>query len=810
MFKIYLKAAWRMFMKNSTSSVINVSGLALGMAVAILTGLWLYDELSFNKYHENYDRIAKVSLSGTSKEGPQVSSTLSYPLAGELKTNYKDLFARLVRASSPQECILAAKDKKISSVGQYMDDPAPDMFSLKMISGSRNSLQDPHSILLAASTARALFGNADPVNQMLLINNKSNVKVTGVYEDLPLNTDLARVKFIAPFPLWVSENDWIEKWAQNDWTNHFLKLFAEIKPGSTFQTVDKQIENIEIEHIRKIDDDKYRELLSYQPKPVLEPMKDWHLHNHDRKSATAQPAQMVWMVALIGIFVLLLACINFMNISTARSSKRAREVGIRKAVGSGRRQLIWQFFAESISITALAFLFALLLATLSVDWFNQLTGKQMLIPWKQPTFWGISVAFIIVTGLIAGSYPAIFLSSFNPVKVLKGSFLQGHGSAMPRKVLVVFQFAMSITLVNCTIIVARQIMHAKERAAGYSRDGLLMVQMKSDDFYGKYDLLRHELLETGVVAGFSESMGKVTEIASGNAGFHWPGNDRAEEEQFGTLAVSPEYGKTIGWQFIQGRDFSREFASDSMAMIINESAMKVMGLKDPVGTDVTWTWWANKSQVLRYKIIGVVKDMIMESPFDNAKPIVFYQKGHNGGVSWILIKIKPGVALKPALAKIEATMKKLIPAAPFDYTFADDDYNMKFLAEERISKLAGFFATLAIVVSCLGLFGLASYMAEQRTREIGIRKVLGASVMNIWSMLSGEFVRLVFISLFIAIPVAWYFMHHWLQHYNYRTDLSTWIFLLSGSAAVLVALLTVSFQAVKASLANPVKSLQTE
>jgi putative ABC transport system permease protein len=377
-------------------------------------------------------------------------------------------------------------------------------------------------------------------------------------------------------------------------------------------------------------------------------------------------------------------------------------------------------------------------------------------------------------------------------------------------VLVVFQFAISVALINCTIIILRQVDHARNRPVGYSREGLVMMQMKSGDFYGNYDLVRNELLRTGVVEEFSESMGKVTEMASNNGGFDWQGREPGKDPNFGTLAVSAEYGKTIGWQFVQGRDFSRDIASDSAGMIINESAAKVMGLNDPVGADVTWTWWQERTKVMHYKILGVVRDMILQSPYENTRPVVYYQKGFNGGVDWMLVKVKPSVAMHHALPKIEAVMRKLIPTAPFDYQFADEDYAAKFASEERASKLAGFFAALAIFISSLGLFGLSSFTAEQRTKEVGIRKVLGASVFNIWSLLSKEFFLLVVISLLIAMPVAYYIMHDWLENYTYRTDIAGWIFAASGGAALMITLITVSAQAIRAAVANPVKSLRTE
>lgn len=807
MFSSYFKTAWRNLTKNKTSSFINVGGLAVGMAVAMLIGLWIYDELSFNKYHQNYDRIAQIMTRGTdAKDGPYVNNSVQYPLATALQTDYKDHFSHIVKASWVQDYILSAGDKKLSGKGQFMDADAPEMLALKMLKGNWGGLKDPHSILLSASLAKALFGNADPMGQPLTLRNKINVKVTGVYEDLPLNAQFTDVKFLSPWNLWVMGNDWIKK-SGNDWKNHFLKIYAEIKPGSDFESVYKQIKDVELQHIKKLEN--FQEAVARKPQVFLFPMSDWHLHPIGRKAIVDdKPVRMVWMVGIIGAFVLLLACINFMNLSTARSEKRAKEVGIRKTMGSLRRQLVYQFFSESLLISICSFILSCFLVAFLLSWFNHLSAKAMSIPWNNAYFWLISAGFIFMTGLLAGSYPALYLSSFEPVKVLKGTFRTGKLAGLPRKALVVMQFTVSAALIISTMVVYRQLQFAKDRPVGYSPEGLIMLDMKSDDFNGKYNLLRTELLNTGVVANMSESMGKVTEVASGNNGFDWKGKNPTKEESFGTLAVTHDHGKTVGWQFIAGRDFSRTFDSDSSGVVINESAAKYMELKNPVGETITWKWRDN--QPVPYTILGVIRDVVMESPYDPIDPTMFFLKPLNGGVSYINMRIRPGIVMNKALPKIEAVFKKLVPSVPFDYRFVDEDFASKFAAEERIGKLAGFFTILAVFISCLGLFGLASFVAERRTKEIGVRKILGASVFNLWRLVSKEFVVLVMISLFIAAPIAHYFMYNWLQGFQYRAELSWWIFAAAGAGALAITLLTVSFQAIKAASANPVNSLRTE
>ena len=806
MIKNYLKVAWRNLVKNRITSLINIGGLAVGMSVAMLIGLWVWDELSFDTYHKNYKTIGQIRVHmvdrRTNTQG--TNSSVQFPLCTELKANYKENFKHIVMASWDIDNILSAGDKKLSRTGLYMDSDAPEMLTLKMLYGSWSGLKDPYSIMLSQSTAKAFFGNVNPVNQVMKINNKYDVKVTGVYEDLPLNTQFKDLKFLSPIDLWLIDNPWIKQSAMTDWQNHFLKIYAEIAPNTSFEQVSHNIKDAELKDLKDV---KFKDEAALNPQVSVAPMSGWHLHTYKRGQADNGPLQMVWLISIIGSFVLLLACINFMNLSTARSEKRAKEIGIRKAVGSLRMQLIGQFLSESFLIVVLAFCLSLVIVTVSMPGFNDLAGKRVSMPYQSVYFWLTSIGFILITSIIAGSYPALYLSSFKPVKVLKGTFKAGRFASIPRKVLVVTQFTVSVALIICTIVVYKQIQIAKNRPVGYTREGLIMIEKKNSDFDGKYDILRSELKNTGVVSEMSESFGKVTEIASGNGGFTWRGKDPNFNDSFGTLPVTFEFGKTVGWQFVSGRDFSRAFTTDSNGMVINEAAAKYMGLKNPVGEEVSWKF---QDQPMKYyKILGVVKDMIMESPYDETTPTIFMIKGHVG-TSQINVKINPKVSASEALPKIQAVFKKIIPSAPFEYKFADEEYAAKFAAEERIGQLAGVFATLAIFISCLGLFGLASFVAEQRFKEIGVRKVLGATVVNLWALLSKDFVQLVILSQLIASPLAWYFMHKWLMNYHYRTDISWWVFGITCGGALLITLITVSFQSIKAATANPVKSLRSE
>jgi len=440
--------------------------------------------------------------------------------------------------------------------------------------------------------------------------------------------------------------------------------------------------------------------------------------------------------------------------------------------------------------------------------FNQLAAKQISIPWTNSFFWMASFIFIILTGLLAGSYPALYLSSFTPVKVLKGSFRVGRLASLPREVMVVTQFSISIILVICTLVVYRQIQFARSRPVGYDRERIITMNMKSDDFYGKYDLLQTELKKTGAVTEMSESMGRVTEIGSNNGGFEWKGMNPKLPQDFGTITVTPSFGKTIDWKVIEGRDFSANSISDSSAVVLTESAVKIMGLKNPIGENIRWTFWVTHESK-NYTVLGVVKDMVMESPYEPVKPTIFFIKSLNAGVGWINIKIA-NMPMAEALPKIERVFRKIIPSAPFEYQFVDEEYAGKFKAEQLVGRLATVFGVLAVFISCLGLFGLVSFVAEQRIREIGIRKILGASVFNLWQLLSTKFVMLVTISFLIASPLALMIMHEWIQKYSYRTNLSAWIFIMAGLGALAITIVTVSLQSFKAALSNPVTSLRSE
>ena len=798
MLRNYLKIAIRNLTRNKVYSFINIGGLSVGLAVAMLIGLWLYDELSFNRHFQQYDRLAQVMQQETTQDQVNMGRHLPIPLWSQLRTSYPDDFKHVVISSWTGDHILGYKDRKFTNKGNYLSADAPDMLTLTMLKGTRAGLKEPASILLSESVAQTLFGETDPMGKIISLDNKVNVTVTGVYEDLPYNTDFRDMSFIAPWDLLASTDGWVKSGA-TDWQQYAWQVLVELAPGTNFEAVSAKIKTIKHRHSPDAKGSKTA--------VFLYPMADWHLYSEwDKQGNPTGRIQFVWLFGIIGLFVLFLACINFMNLSTARSEKRAKEVGIRKAVGSVRSQLIGQFLSESFLVVALAFVLALLLVQIGLPWFNELADKQMAILWDNPLFWALGLGFSLLTGLVAGSYPAFYLSGFQPVKVLKGTIRVGRFATVPRKVLVVVQFTVSVTLIIGTFIVFRQIQYAKNRPIGYDRTGLITIPIHIPDIRNQYNTLRSELLTSQAIVDMATSSAPTTELGYLDSGYNWEGKDPTTKVSLGVAAVTHDFGRTVGWQFVAGRDFSRQFSTDSAGMILNQTAVDYMGLKNrnggpPIGKTVTWNGRS-------FQVVGVINDVVMESPFTPVKPTVFILNYRWATV--FTLKLNPERSTTESLSKLEAIFHQFDPNSPFEYKFSDQQYALKFATEERIGGLASAFAVLAIFISCLGLFGLASFVAEQRTKEIGVRKVLGASVFSLWGLLSKDFLTLVIISFLIASPTAYYVLHKWLATYDYRTGMPWWIFALSGAGALAITLLTVSYQSIKAALLDPVKSLRSE
>lgn len=793
MFRNHFKIAWRNLFKNKFFSSINIGGLAAGMLIPMLIGLWIHDELSFNKQYPNQDRIALAMQNQTLNGKIETWFNQARQLEPELRKSYGHLFDGIVTTPGTWTHSITYGDKKVKQRGSYFGPDIIDMLSINLIKGSQENMEDPNAIFLAASLAKSIFGEEDPMDKPLVLGQDLAVTVKGVYEDLPENSEFQNLFFIVPWERYFQNANLEER---TGWGNSWFNVFVQLADNVNMEEASLAIKNAKYDNVET----DYAERT--KPAIFLHPMKDWYLRGEFENGKNAGGRiEYVWLFGIIAVFVLLLACINFMNLSTARSEERAKEVGIRKTLGSIRSQLISQFFSESLLITLLAFVLSVGLAYILLPTFNEIADKELQLPWGNPTFWLLGIGFALLTGLIAGSYPSLYLSAFKPVKILKGTFRAGRLASLPRKALVVVQFTVSISLIIGTIFIFRQIQHAKDRPIGYNRDNLIRVPIRDEEIIKHFQTLRTDLLNTGMVEEMAGTDSPITSTGVTNGGFDWPGKDPNASNDFTSLRVTYEFGDMVDWEIIAGRDFSRDFASDSTGFILNEAAVEYMGVDDPIG------------MVMRrgddvHKIVGVVKNLITQSPYAPVRQTLFML--HETWLNYINIKLKADAPPHEALTAIEAIFKKYDPANSFDYTFADESYAQKFDDEERIGKLASFFAILAIFISCLGLFGLAAYVAERRKKEIGIRKVLGASILRLCQMLSKDFIKLVLISFVLATPISYYLMNNWLEDFSYRTGLSWWVFALVGILSMVIALTTVVFQALRAALMNPVNVIKSE
>ena len=793
MFKNYLLLAIRQLRKNRGYSFINIFGLATGMAIALIIGIWAVDELSIDQDIPNGDRVVEIMQNQwpkgqTSEKTPPayVGTTVSPALNPWLqKGNYQDVFAQTAMTLWAGQHLLVNGGKSISQTGTSAEYTFPLIFGYHFLSGTAESMRDPNTALISRATAIALYGTENAVGKTFKYENRRPFTVGGVYADQPANSSLH------DFSFFISMANEETSWLRNisNFEDHDCRIFARLAGNVTPEQATARIKNICSPYVK----------FAYENYKVL-PFRNLYLHYDEANAIGEGRIAYVRMLGIIGVFILLLACINFMNLATARSEKRAKEVGIRKTVGSLRSHLIAQFLGESVLLALLSFFFAVALAAITLPWFNQLAGKTMTFPWTNPLFWGLAFLCTLLTGLLAGSYPAFYLSGFRPVQVLKGVFKAGKGVSNPRKILVVAQFTISLALIIGTIVVFRQIQFAKDQPLGYHQDGLITVPDNTKELDSHYEALRQGLLSTGVVAAIANSSMDINGFYQNNM-LEWEGmSEEAKSITFRDIFVNADFGPTIGWNILKGRDFTRKYITDSTAAIVNETGARILGFKDPLGKTIKH--WGKS-----YTIIGVTKDMISNSPYYPVQPAIFMGEG---GHSVFLIRMKPGTPVRTALAAMEPIFKQFNPTSPFIYSFIDEEYQKKFNTEARIGNLATVFSGMAILISCLGLFGLASFVAEQRTKEIGVRKVLGAGVMGLWTLLSGDFIKLVALSMLIAMPLSYYCMHQWLQNYALHTSLSVWIFVISGVGLLLITMATVSYQAMRAALMNPVKSLRAE
>uniref|UniRef100_UPI00404A4757 ABC transporter permease n=1 Tax=Fulvivirga sp. TaxID=1931237 RepID=UPI00404A4757 len=789
----YFKIGYRNLSKNKGYSFINIGGLAIGMTVAILIGMWVYDELSFNKYHDNNDRIGQVMFNAPYDGEIETNNIVPTGLGTYIKDTYPNKFDKVVMIRSRlEERLFSYTDDHYIANGYYTQPEGPEMLGLEMVAGTYDALNKLTTVILSESLADKMFGDKDPIGEIVRFNEQVDLEVMGIYKDLPKNSTFSEAKYLAPLDIF------LYGWSSlNVWDNQNMHLFLQLKDGVSWAEASSLIKDVYNPHLEQSTRDVF-----------VHPMSEWHLNSNfeNGQLETSDRVIIIWFYSAIGFAVLLLACVNFMNLSTSRSENRAKEIGLRKTMGSARIQLVYQFLSESTLVSILSFIISLGLVSLTLPWFNEIAGKDMNIPWGEPAFWLFGTGFTLFTGIFAGSYPALFLSGFNPVKSLKGSFKTGKYSTLPRKVLVVFQFTVSITLIIGTVIIYQQIQFVKERPVGYLRDGLLMMPKRSSELYGKYDVLRNELKKTGYVEEIGEANYPLTNTLGNNGGFSWEGSDPNANISFNTIQVNHEYGKTVGWEVTDGRDFSRDNKSDNTAVVITESAREKMGLKNPIGKTLycSHDYWGSP----QFTIIGVVNDMIKGDPFESSSPGIMFLREKE--MEWQFIRMKEGVKQGEAVTKIEEVYRELVPEAFTDFKVMHDEYATKFKAEEQTGELAAFLSTLAILISCLGLFGLAAFMTEKRAKEIGIRKVLGASINSIWQLLTKDFVALVVLSSLIAAPIAYYGLDNWISKYDYRMEISLWVFVWASIGALVITLITVSYQAIKSAITNPVDTLRAE
>lgn len=792
MIRNYFKIAWRSLFADKKYAFMNIAGLAAGMAAAILIALWIQDELSFDRLYPTTERLYQVYSKDSFDGEKNIWGRTPGPLMAALNSDFPEI-KEAVRFAETSE-LLSVGDKRINTEGAIADAGFLKVFGLSTLSGNAAiALKNPSGIVITQSLSKKLFNEADVLGKTIRINNKFAREITAVIPDFPSNSTFYKIKFLLPFDYL------LQAWGSGmteSWTANNFKTYVLLKPNMDLATVNNKIQNTIRNHTSGSSDPAQTQIM-------LHPATKWHLYSKSENGQlVAGEITNVWRMGRIAILILLIACINFMNLSTARSGKRAKEVGIRKVVGGSRKSLIFQFLGESVLLSFISGLIAFALAVIFLSPFNLLVGKDLMFDFANPYFWGIAFSFILLTGLLAGSYPAFFLSSFKPVKVLKGGFKVSKSAFNPRKLLVISQFAIAVLLIICTVVIKQQTQFAKERDLGFDENNLLYVQL-NDELKDNYEIIKQELIANNLATSITKTLSPISKIQSDRWGFSWEGSSENDKKQdFIYLSSDADFIKTSGVKLIKGRDIDiYNYKTDSTALLLNEKAVKVMGLKDPIGAII-------RNDDKQMHVVGVVKDFIMGSPYEPIQPLMI--EGPSAWFGYMNLRLNPLNSTTENLKQIEAIFKKQNPLFPFEYSFTDQEYALKFKTEQTVGALASLFSGLTIFIACLGLFALAAYTTETRRKEIGIRKVLGAPVLLIATLLSKDFLKLVGIAFVIASPIAWLVMNNWLENYQYRVTIKWWVFAIVGLSAILVALITVSFQAIKAAIANPVKSLRTE
>ena len=785
MIRNYLKMAFRNLWKNKTYSFLNIFGLAVGIACAGLIFLWVEDELSFDHHNEKKDQLYQV-FENQAYEGKTYTFSATPGVMAPAMVQELPGVKNACRLTWQQYTLLNLGEKAIYERGFYADSSIFSMFTVPFVKGTKqNAFQQLHSLVISEKMAAKFFGDQkDIIGKTLRVDNKEEHVITGVFTDLPANSTI-RFDWLAPFKIYHDKNEWL-----NEWDNNGIQTFVELEKNADVAALNQKLYG----YIESKDS-------SANAQPFLFSMNDWRLYNKFEEGKQAGGRiQYVRMFTGIAWIILLIACINFMNLATARSEKRAREVGVRKVLGAGKKILVAQFIGEAMVMAFLSLIVAVIIISIALPAFNNLVEKKLVLGLDDP-FHIFSLLLIgLVCGLVAGSYPSLYLSSFNPIGVFKGLNLKGSGAAYIRKGLVVVQFTISIILIISTIIVYNQIQHIKGRDLGYNKENVIQTGLRGQ-MEKNFAVIKNQLLTSGYVENVAMSNLNQLYMGSSTGDFTWDGKDPSKQVLVTQDIITPEYINTMGINIIKGRDFYPDAKQDSSSVIINETFAKIIGKQQIIGTVL-------RRDTTSFTIVGVVKDFVFGDMYAKSDPLLF--QCYPDYFGYMYIKLKQQANVENAVARIESVIKSNNPGYPFNYIFMDDEFDRQFRSEALIGKLSRIFALLAIVITCLGLFGLAAYTAERRTKEIGIRKVLGASIPGITGLIAKEFVKLVIISSLISFPFAWWFMHNWLQDYAYRTQISWWVFAIAAALALLIAVFTISFQAIKAALANPVKSLRTE
>ncbi|GAB4031775.1 ABC transporter permease [Spirosoma gilvum] len=788
MIRNYVTVAFRNLIRNKAFSIINITGLALGMASSLFILLWVQDERSVDAFHANGNYLYQVY----ERQYFDGRTEAAYETQGLLASELKRVIPEVEYASGLEETYpftFQVGDKVAKLEGTFAGADFFRMFSYPLLQGNpTTALEATNGIAISRRMADQFFGNPEQaIGKAIRYESKEDLTVTAVFENLPANSS-QQFDFLRTWQAYVRDNGWV-----NNWGNYNPATFIQLRPEADPVKVEAKIKAF-----------TYR----YKPKNknlieelALQPYPEKYLHSTFKNGQLdGGRIEYVRLFSFVAVFILLIACINFMNLATARSSKRAKEVGVRKAIGAARSSLIGQFVGEAVLLTFFAMLLALTLVMVILPAFNTLTGKQLALPFSQPIFWFTLLSLLVLTGFISGSYPALFLSALNPVRVLKGTLRFSPGATNFRKGLVVFQFGLSILLVAGMIVMYRQVEYIQTKNIGFNRENLIYMPLEGE-LGKKYALFKEEVSQMPGVLTVSRMRGTPTLILHHTGDFAWPGKDPNQPVKFADETVGYDLVKTMGLTLKEGRDFSKSFGTDSVGFLVNETALAKMGYK--TGLNQPLSWGSRQG-----KIIGVLKDFHFNSMHQAIDPLVIrLDETRDWGT--ILVRTQAGKT-KEALASMEKVCQQLNPNFPFTYQFSDQEFTKLYRSEQMVSQLANYFAILAIFISCLGLFGLATFTAEQRTKEIGVRKVLGASVGSVVTLLSKDFLKPVFIAILITTPIAWYVMSRWLADFAYKVDLSWWIFALAGGLATIIALLTVSFQSIKAALMNPVKSLRSE